>query len=114
MNCEDCYIPLPNNKYHGNTKRCDDCARKRQLIIRVHGNSGYTNYVLLNNIFHPKYSKNLTRRELERKGFSFIMGFTAIDSPDDDANYVRTIQIMNYTLKFNPKDPDEVVTITKS
>ena len=51
---------------------------------------------------------------MESMGFSFNMGFALIDSPDDDANYVRTIQIMEYTLKFNPKDPDEVIFITKS
>ena len=122
MECTDCFTPLPSKNYHGNTKRCEECAltfkresnRNRQFIIRIHGNSGYKNYALLNNIFHPKYSKYLTRRELERNGFNFIMGFTVIDSPDDDANYVRTIQIMEYTLKFNPKDPDEVIFITKS
>ena len=121
MKCTDCFTPLPHKKYHGNTKRCEDCAlafkresnRNRQLIIRIHGNSGYNNYALLNNIFHPKSSKFRTRSEMESMGFNFKMGFTLIDSPDDDANYVRTVQIMEYTLKFNPKDPDEDVKITK-
>ncbi len=55
----------------------------------------------------------MTRTDLETMGFDFKMGYAVMDNPDDDANYVRTIQIMEYTVKFNPKDPEDTLIITK-